>query len=117
MPEFFAPTDDGLNIQEKKEDMTSGELDVVKNWSYDYCFGRDNDNKYIFHSVGSELVDASLDGYNAVMFMYGQTSSGKTFTLFGGGEEHPGIIDFAIEYLQKKGSREQRDRVLDQNDI
>ena len=59
MPEFFAPTDDGLNIQEKKEDMVSGELEIVKNWSYDYCFGRDNDNKYIFHSVGSELVDAS----------------------------------------------------------
>jgi hypothetical protein len=102
MPEFFAPTDDGLNIQEKKEDVASGELDVVKNWSYDYCFGKDNDNKYIFHSVGSELVDATLDGYNAVMFMYGQTSSGKTFTLFGGGEQHPGIIDFAIQYLQKR---------------
>ena len=102
MPEFFAPTDDGLNIQEKKEDMTSGELEIVKNWSYDYCFGRDNDNKYIFHSVGSELVDASLDGYNAVMFMYGQTSSGKTFTLFGGGEKEPGMIDFAIQYLQKR---------------
>lgn len=97
MPVFFGPTDDGLNIREMTEDG-----DVTKNWSYDYCYGPDNDNKYIFHSVGTDLVDAALDGYNSVMFMYGQTSSGKTFTLFGAGPEHPGLVDYSLEYLNSK---------------
>lgn len=36
-----------------------------------------------------------MEGYNAVIFAYGQTASGKTFTL-SGDEEEPGIIPRAM---------------------
>jgi len=39
-----------------------------------------------------------MEGYNAVVFAYGQTASGKTFTLTGS-PSNPGIIPLAITDL------------------
>ncbi|KAF8342401.1 kinesin-domain-containing protein [Amanita rubescens] len=50
-------------------------------------------NKPIYTTTSRAHVQAAMDGYNAVIFAYGQTCSGKTYTLSGdsAGEE-PGII-------------------------
>ena len=40
-------------------------------------FGDDSDNQYVFNTVAKPLVASALDGYNTVLFMYGQTSSGQ----------------------------------------
>ena len=73
MPVAFSPSEDFRDVQELNED-----CDVVKRWSYDFVFGPDNNNKSIFDAMGAKLVDAALDGYNSVLFMYGQTSSGES---------------------------------------
>ncbi|PPQ69904.1 hypothetical protein CVT24_003238 [Panaeolus cyanescens] len=52
-------------------------------------------NKPIYTTVGRSHVQAAMEGYNAVIFAYGQTASGKTFTL-SGDEEEPGIIPRAM---------------------
>ncbi|KAL1749329.1 kinesin protein [Schizophyllum fasciatum] len=56
-------------------------------------------NKPIYTAVGRAHVHAAMEGFNAVIFAYGQTASGKTFTLTGGTtdpatgiQEEPGII-------------------------
>eukprot|EP01032_Pedospumella_encystans_P023492 gene23492-26596_t len=64
--------DYNLNVQELNEDGA-----IVKHWSYDNVFGPDHNNKFIFDAMGAKLVDSALDGYNSVLFMYGQTSSGN----------------------------------------
>ena len=51
---------------------------------------------YLLPSFGSLL--AAMDGYNAVIFAYGQTASGKTFTLTGS-PSNPGIIPLAVSDL------------------
>ena len=38
-------------------------------------------NKPVYNAVARSHVCAAMDGYNAVIFAYGQTASGKTFTL------------------------------------
>ena len=46
-------------------------------------------------------MEAVCDGYNAVMFMYGQTASGKTFTLFGEGSGEggvTGVVDLCLKH-------------------
>ncbi|KAK2462674.1 hypothetical protein APHAL10511_005290 [Amanita phalloides] len=50
-------------------------------------------NKPIYTTTARAHVQAAMDGYNTVIFAYGQTASGKTYTLSGdsAGEE-PGII-------------------------
>lgn len=73
---FFNPSPDNLNVQELNEDGA-----IVKHWSYDNVFGPDHNNKFIFDAMGAKLVDSALDGYNSVLFMYGQTSSGKSIII------------------------------------
>ena len=40
-----------------------------------------SENKPVYNAVARSHVCAAMDGYNAVIFAYGQTASGKTFTL------------------------------------
>ena len=39
----------------------------------------------------------ALSGFNACVFAYGATGSGKTFTMFGGGKGSRGVIECAVE--------------------
>jgi hypothetical protein len=96
MPTFFDSSEDARNVQEKNEDGN-----VVKNWSYDHVFGPESSNKSIFDEVGVDLVDSALGGFNSVLFMYGQTSSGKTFTLFGA-DSVEGLVGHTLDLLDDR---------------
>jgi centromeric protein E len=58
----------------------------------------------IYDQVGSAIVKSVMQGYNGTIFAYGQTASGKTFTMMGI-PENPGIIPTAISdvfnYIKK----------------
>ena len=71
--------------------------------AYDHAFGPSCTNASIFQTMGQSLVDAAVDGYNTVLFMYGQTSSGKTFTLFGSDTE-AGLVEHALSRVQQRVS-------------
>ncbi|KAG9006421.1 Kinesin-like protein kip2 [Tulasnella sp. 427] len=66
-------------------------------------------NKPIYNSAAKSHVRAAMEGYNAVVFAYGQTASGKTFTL-SGSENEPGIIPRAMRdvftYIRNTPDRE-----------
>jgi hypothetical protein len=72
MPVFFTPSGDASAVQELDENGN-----ILKHWYYDYVFGPNCSNKDVFETMGMKLVDAAMEGYNTVMFMYGQTSSGN----------------------------------------
>lgn len=55
-------------------------------------------NEDLYESLASPIVEAALSGFNATVFAYGQTSSGKTHTMLG----HPddlGITPRAISHV------------------
>ncbi|KAI0310930.1 P-loop containing nucleoside triphosphate hydrolase protein [Amylostereum chailletii] len=68
-----------------------------------------SENKPVYNAVARGHVLAAMEGYNAVIFAYGQTASGKTFTL-SGDEEEPGIIPRALKdvfaHIRRTPSRE-----------
>ncbi|KAH9851824.1 kinesin-domain-containing protein [Lenzites betulinus] len=68
-----------------------------------------SENKPVYNAVARSHVCAAMDGFNAVIFAYGQTASGKTFTL-SGDEEQPGIIPRAMKdvfaYIRRTPDRE-----------
>ena len=37
----------------------------------------------VYQDLGTEVLQAAFDGYNACLFAYGQTGTGKTFTMMG----------------------------------
>jgi len=83
-------------------------------------------SKAVYVSTAKKHVRAAMEGYNAVIFAYGQTASGKTFTLVRlflsllvflwftleqtGSEAEPGIIPRSMKdvfgYIKKTPSRE-----------
>ncbi|KAG0168002.1 hypothetical protein DFQ30_005399 [Apophysomyces sp. BC1015] len=52
-----------------------------KSFTFDYLFDTESTQQQVFSGVGSKLVDRFIDGYNVTILAYGQTSSGKTYTM------------------------------------
>ena len=50
-------------------------------YTYDRVFGPDTIQKEIFETAAKPLIQGALEGYNGTLLCYGQTSSGKTFTM------------------------------------
>ncbi|KAI9296441.1 kinesin-domain-containing protein [Neoconidiobolus thromboides FSU 785] len=71
---------------------------------YDLCF-TGSDNFEVYSKCGRDIVLSAMEGYNGTLFAYGQTSSGKTYTM--GTEEEPGIIPQAVDdifkYIKRTG--------------
>ncbi|CAM0137963.1 unnamed protein product [Umbelopsis sp. WA50703] len=69
---------------------------VRKDFLYDNAFyGSDNSLLYE-HSV-RPIIQSTMDGYNGTVFAYGQTASGKTYTMeYWSTEEEQGVIPRAV---------------------
>ena len=50
-------------------------------YKFDDVFDEDADQKKMFETCAKDLVDGCFEGYNATILAYGQTSSGKTYTM------------------------------------
>lgn len=65
----------------------------------DYVFDDSSNTQFIYDSMVSTMIDDCLTGINGTLLAYGQTTSGKTFTMDGFGE---GIIYLAVQDLMIK---------------
>lgn len=68
-------------------------------FTFDDCFGAGCTQETVFEAVGLPLLANLIDGYNASIISYGATGSGKTFTMFGDGEEQRGLVPRICESL------------------
>mmetsp|Transcript_26385 Transcript_26385/g.39152 ORF Transcript_26385/g.39152 Transcript_26385/m.39152 type:complete len:871 (+) Transcript_26385:98-2710(+) len=71
-------------------------------FTFDRIFGPDSKQMDVFEYCAVPLINDVLNGYNATIFAYGQTSSGKTFTMEGRDIRDPsakGIIPRTVEAL------------------
>jgi len=55
-------------------------------------------NEQIFEGVGMKMLDGVMNGFHGCIFAYGQTSSGKTFSIHGS-QKHPGMVPQSIQYI------------------
>ena len=53
----------------------------VRAYKFDDVFDENADQIKIFNTCAKDLVDGCFEGYNATILAYGQTSSGKTYTM------------------------------------
>jgi centromeric protein E len=54
-------------------------------FTFDKTFGEDVSTKQVYDSVAKNIVTSVVSGLNGTIFAYGQTSSGKTYTMQGAG--------------------------------
>jgi len=65
------------------------------NFQFDHVFGTDSTTPQLYHVIARPITKAALKGYNGSVFMYGQTTSGKTYTMLGT-PETPGILPCTV---------------------
>ncbi|THH33841.1 hypothetical protein EUX98_g250 [Antrodiella citrinella] len=58
-------------------------LPPTRTYPFDMVFGPEADQALIYHDVVSPMLDEVLQGYNCTLFAYGQTGTGKTYTMQG----------------------------------
>ena len=56
------------------------------------CYGTQKD---VYDNVGAPLIENALQSFNGCIFAYGQTASGKTYTMHGDQKSH-GVIPFSV---------------------
>eukprot|EP00835_Amoeboradix_gromovi_P005289 NODE_484_length_7802_cov_0.227184.p1 type:complete len:765 gc:universal NODE_484_length_7802_cov_0.227184:5265-2971(-) len=84
---------------------SSSNYAITKTFVFDKVLGHLVDNKTVFQQV-QPLIDQVLQGFNATILAYGQTSTGKTHTILGETQldharlhANAGIIPRAIHYI------------------
>ncbi|KAJ3060752.1 kinesin motor protein cin8, partial [Podochytrium sp. JEL0797] len=89
-----------LHVKANPSDLQS------KTYSFDKVFGPDADQAMVYDEVVAPILDEVLMGYNCTIFAYGQTGTGKTYTMEGDLEanqgKHAGIIPRTLYRLFEK---------------
>ncbi|KAJ2497881.1 hypothetical protein GGH96_004759 [Coemansia sp. RSA 1972] len=82
-----------------------------RSFTYDYAFGPDAAQTSVYDAAISPLLGRFVEGYNVTVLAYGQTSSGKTYTMGtdaddiamlaqpGAGSANTGIVPRALQWL------------------
>ncbi|XP_066358361.1 kinesin-like protein KIN-UA isoform X1 [Miscanthus floridulus] len=77
------------------------------NWScesykFDEVFSENASQKRVYEAVAKPVVESVLEGYNGTVMAYGQTGTGKTYTVGRLGKDDPserGIMVRALEHI------------------
>ncbi|EPY51968.1 kinesin-like protein Cut7 [Schizosaccharomyces cryophilus OY26] len=65
---------------------------VAKTYAFDKVFGPEADQLMLFEHAVSPILTQVLNGYNCTIFAYGQTGTGKTYTMSGDLSDSNGIL-------------------------
>ncbi|XP_076839139.1 centromere-associated protein E isoform X2 [Brachyhypopomus gauderio] len=74
---------------------TDDDGNLTKSFGFDRVFSADETTSQLYQDIAKPLVVSAVEGYNGTIFAYGQTSSGKTFTMMGS-DLTPGVIPLAM---------------------
>ena len=81
-------------------------------FNFDRVYSIDCDSQLIYKEMCKDVVSSALEGYNGSIFMYGQTTSGKTFTMLGS-PNNPGILPCVLRdiFLKIKKIKKENDNI------
>ncbi|XP_077260727.1 kinesin-like protein Klp61F isoform X3 [Temnothorax americanus] len=78
-------SDKEIMVYERSQDKTS------KMFTFDGVFGPSSTQVDVYDTVVSPLVKEVIAGYNCTVFAYGQTGTGKTYTMEGDRADNPNL--------------------------
>ena len=91
---------ESIGIDTGKESSKS-KSDNFQTFTFDGVFPPEEEQENIFNVVAKPLINGALEGINGTLFCYGQTSSGKTYTMEGihNDPKLMGVIPRMMEYI------------------
>ncbi|XP_062838529.1 centromere-associated protein E isoform X2 [Anolis carolinensis] len=87
--------DDKGQVAWKSEECTVYQTDGTKSFTFDQVFHSEDSTAEVYQGVAAPIIKSAVQGYNGTIFAYGQTASGKTYTMLGT-PNCPGILPMAI---------------------
>ena len=92
---------DALNGSIRLENPNQTRENPAKLFAFDTVFGPDSAQVEVYNRVARSIVSNVLEGYNGTIFAYGQTGTGKTFTMEGDRSkpEMKGIIPNSFAHI------------------
>uniref|UniRef100_A0A8D0H2G1 Kinesin-like protein n=1 Tax=Sphenodon punctatus TaxID=8508 RepID=A0A8D0H2G1_SPHPU len=76
-----------VNVDEMRGTITVHKTDSSneppKTFTFDTVFGPESKQLDVYNLTARPIIDSVLEGYNVTIFAYGQTGTGKTFTMEG----------------------------------
>ena len=64
-------------------------------FTFDHIYSIANNSEQIYQDICRPIIEFIMQGFNGAVFMYGQTTSGKTYTMLGK-PELPGVLPLSI---------------------
>lgn len=96
----------GAELSEKerqREWIDNPNLFQIHRFSFDHVFDMDSGQKEVYEITAKPAIMSCLEGYNSTVFAYGQTGTGKTYTMEGftysSSDTNRGIIQRSIEEI------------------
>ncbi|KAL0269802.1 UNVERIFIED_CONTAM: hypothetical protein PYX00_007412 [Menopon gallinae] len=79
----------------------SGSEELPKTFTFDSVFGTESTQLDVYNETARPIVEKVLAGYNGTIFAYGQTGTGKTYTMEGNNSkpELRGIIPNSFAHI------------------
>ncbi|KAK6102121.1 Kinesin motor domain family protein [Brugia pahangi] len=72
-----------------------------KSYTFDQVYREIDRTQDVFVNSAKDVVESAMAGYNGTLFAYGQTASGKTYTMFGT-DNSDGIVQMALDTIFAK---------------
>ena len=93
-----------VNEQERQRDIDANpHLCVWQHFSFDHVYDEHSTQEFVYENTAKQAVLSVLEGYNATILAYGQTGTGKTYTMEGfkysAGDPQRGIVPRSMEEI------------------
>ena len=100
LKEKEAANERNANVWNRVNDQTLLNTRTKEMYQFDRVFGPEVPTEAIFDEQVKTLVHNAMGGINQTVFAYGQTSSGKTFTMRGCAKlGQPGLIPLSVREI------------------
>ncbi|KAL0223106.1 hypothetical protein P9112_002496 [Eukaryota sp. TZLM1-RC] len=94
---------DGLALSVEDNSITVNKLTYqassAKSFLFDLILSDNSTQQHVYEEVAKPVVDDVLEGYNGTILAYGQTGTGKTYTLSNFDRDNYGIIPRALHHI------------------
>ena len=100
-----------LSVRSTADGATDSRSEVVldsRSFVFDQAGDEGTSQARVFDVVGRPTLDAFLGGYNGTILCYGQSGSGKTYTMTGGKQDDRGLLPRLLEEALGELARRQQ---------